>query len=172
MAAKPIEKKVVDAIIVDWRIGQLSQRKIADKYHVSNGVVAKICKGVEQDVAPIVSAGVQYKQALSAHDERMVSAVSEAVDEIVQIKKFFRTGNMILARNVVAKVQADGKNASYQDLNAAASAIAKTQESVLGKAPAVAVQVNTGDGAQITAVEIDRSPASVNAARDFLASVV
>ncbi|MBK7282961.1 hypothetical protein [Candidatus Aalborgicola defluviihabitans] len=65
MAARPMEKSVVDAILLDWRLGQLSQQRIAEKHKFSKGAVNKICKGVEQDVASIVTAGIQYQQALS-----------------------------------------------------------------------------------------------------------
>jgi transcriptional regulator with XRE-family HTH domain len=111
----------------------LSQQKIAEKHKVSKGAVNKICKGVEQDVASIVTAGVQYQQALSQHDDRIVNAVSKTVDEISKRLNFFRGANMLVARTVVSKVQTDGTNASYQDLNAAATALGRAQESVVGK---------------------------------------
>jgi hypothetical protein len=135
MAAKPISKAVSDAILIDWRIGRLSQRELADKHKVSAGLVNKICKGVEQDVAPIVNAQVQVNQALSSHDERMVNAVHEAVDEIGRMQKFFRGANMLVANTVAAKVKREGQNASFKELASAAQALGRTQESVLGKAP-------------------------------------
>lgn len=135
MAAKPINKEVSDAILIDWRIGRLSQRELADKHKVSAGVVNKICKGVVQDVAPIVNAQVQINQALAGHDERMVNAVHDAVDEIARFQKFFRGGNMLVANTVVAKVKEQGKSASFLELAQAATALTKTQDAVLGKSP-------------------------------------
>lgn len=135
MAAKPVNKAVSDAILIDWRIGRLSQRDIAEKHKVSAGLVNKICKGVEQDIAPIVNAQVQVNQALAGHDERMVNAVHEAVDEIARFKTFFRGANMLVANTVASKVKEEGKRASFKELASAAQALGRTQESVLGKAP-------------------------------------
>lgn len=135
MAAKPIDKAVTDAIRVDWRVGQLSQREIAGKHKLSIGSVNKICKGVEQDGVPIVNAGIQYQQALSGHDEPMVNAVNAVVDELAKLHKFFRGANVLVANTVASKVKEQGKNASFLELSQAASALGRTQESVLGKGP-------------------------------------
>jgi hypothetical protein len=142
MAAKSIEKSVVDAVLLDWRVGQLSQQRIAEKYKVSKGAVNNICKGVEQDGAAIVTAGVQYQQALSGHDDRMVTALTSAVDEVSKRLQYFRGASMLVAKTVASKVQKDGMSASYQDLNAAAHALGRMQESVLGKSPDTTI-VNT-----------------------------
>lgn len=133
MAAKSMDKPVVAAILLDWRLGQLSQQKIAEKHKVSKGAVNKICKGVEQDAAAIVTAGIQYQQALSAHDDRIVSAVTATVDDIAKRLNYFRGASMLVARTVASKVQADGTSASFQDLNAAATALGRAQESVIGR---------------------------------------
>ena len=79
MAAKPLPTAVKDAIITDWRLGQMSIRQIAEKYKVSHGVVGKICKGLDQDIAPIEDAGIQYRKALQQHDGQIVDAVESHV---------------------------------------------------------------------------------------------
>lgn len=142
MAAKPVDKALAAAILIDWRVGQLSQQQIAEKHKVSKGLVNKLCKGIEQDGAAIVTAGVQYQQALSGHDDRMVTALTNAVDQVTKRLQFFRGASMLVAKTVASKVQQDGMNASYQDLNAAAYALGRAQESVLGKAPETAI-INT-----------------------------
>jgi hypothetical protein len=139
VAARPIPKEVVDAVLIDWRIGRLSQQDIAERHRVSKGTVNKICKGVPQDFASIVTAGVQFNQALAPHDDRIVTAIHDAVEEELRLRKFFRGANMLVANTVATKVREQGKSASFQDLNAAASALGRTQESVLGKAPEVVV---------------------------------
>jgi hypothetical protein len=108
MAAKSIDKSVAEAILVDWRVGQLSQQKIAEKHKVSKGLANKLCKGVEQDGAAIVTAGVLFQQALSGHDDRMVTAMTAAVDDISRKLKFFQGASMLVAKAVVSKVQQDG----------------------------------------------------------------
>ena len=85
MAAKPLSDSITKDIIADWRTGAFSQQKLADKHKVSKGVVNKLCKGVEQDTASIVTAGVNYKQGLSAHDDRNVTAVTAVVDDITSL---------------------------------------------------------------------------------------
>jgi hypothetical protein len=149
MAAKPVDKAVAAAILIDWRVGQLSQQQIAEKHKVSKGLANKLCKGVEQDGAAIVTAGVQYQQALSGHDDRMVTAMTTAVDEITRKLKFFHGASMLVAKTVASKVQQDGMNASYQDLNAAAHALGRAQVSVLGKSPDTVI-VNTTNAVQNT----------------------
>ena len=139
MAAKPTPKAVIDAILIDWRIGQSSQNEIAEKHRVSKGLVNKTCRGVEQDVKGIVTAGVAYREALSAQDDRIVTAVTAAVDEITRRLEFFRNVNMLVARTVATKVQSDGMNATYQELSAAATALSRAQDAVLGKSPQTVV---------------------------------
>lgn len=167
MAAKSIEKSVVDAILLDWRVGQLSQQRIAEKHKVSKGAVNKICKGVEQDVASIVTAGIQYQQALSSHDDRIVTAVTAAVDEIARKLKFFQGASMLVAKTVASKVQQDGMNASYQDLNSAAHALGRAQVSVLGKSPDMLVH-NTN--AVQTTLTLVYTPEEVRAINEMLES--
>lgn len=53
MAARPLNKAIADAVVVDWRLGQMSQRDLADKHKISVGMVSKLCKGVEQDMLPL-----------------------------------------------------------------------------------------------------------------------
>src|SRR5512139_294465 len=89
MAAKPIESAKADAIVADWRVTELSQQAIAEKHGVSKGMVNKLCKGVERDGHAIVTAGVQYRQALAAHDDRIVTAIEHEVDERTKHIQFF-----------------------------------------------------------------------------------
>lgn len=137
MAAKALDKSIADAIIVDWRIGQLSQREIADKHGVSNGMVAKLTKGVERDVSSIVSAGIQYQQALHAHDERIVSAVEDVVSAAVKRAEWL---NCQALKNVQEAMSAECAN--QNDYRARADTISKAKDVVLGKTPDTAIQIN------------------------------
>ena len=65
----------------------------------------------------------------------MVNAVHEAADEIIRAKKFFHGANMLVANTVAVKVKESGRNATFLELAQAATALTKTQEAVLGKAP-------------------------------------
>ena len=140
MAAKPLDPEKVARIITDWRLGQMSQRQIAEKHKVSNGVVAKLTKGVEHDVSSIVSDGIQYKQALQAHDERIVSAVEEAVDERVKQMEWL---NKAALKNVSEAMKAECAN--QNDFRARADTIVKAKETVFGKGVETAIQINNGN---------------------------
>jgi hypothetical protein len=135
MAAKPIDKSVTEGILIDWRIGRMSQRDIANKHKVSAALVNKTCKGIPQDVAAIVNTGIQYEQALSDHGERMVNAVQDVVHDAVRNKRFFDNAHVLVAQVTVKKVNTEGEAASFQDLNAAANTITKAREGVMGKTP-------------------------------------
>lgn len=156
MAAKPLPQAIKDAILTDWRVGQMSQRQIAEKHGVSNGVVAKLTKGVEQDVAPIVSAGVQYQQALHAHDERIVSAVEKTVNTIVSRLEWL---NEQALRNVKESMQAGCENQS--DFRSRALTINAAKETLVGKTPDTAIQINNQQSAPVSKIEweiVDHTP--------------
>jgi hypothetical protein len=138
MAAKPLDSVLIDDILIDWRLGQLSQRQIAEKRGVSNGVVAKITKGVARDVGSIVSAGIQYQQALRQHDERIVSAVEQTVSEASKRMEWL---NKAALKNVQEAMSHPCEN--QNDYRARADTISKAKEVVAGKSPDTAIQVNT-----------------------------
>lgn len=159
MARKPLDPKTGDAVLIDWRVGQLSQRDIAEKHKISLGLVNRLCKGVERDMAPIVNAQVQVNQGLANQSERMVNAVHDAADEIVRMQRFFRGANMLVANTVATKVKNDGDKATYKDLASAAVALGRTQESVLGKMPDTVINNsnnNTAQAAVVTPAELRR----------------
>ena len=89
-----------------------------------------------------VSKEVYVKQELSAILERKETMppvernIHDAlVSEQLQLTKFFRGANMLVANTVAAKVKREGQNASFKELASAAQALGRTQESVLGKSP-------------------------------------
>jgi hypothetical protein len=104
-----------------------------------------------------IKAEIQQKDST---DQRVINTLA---DERTKLEAFFRNSNVLIAKTVSTKVQRDGVNAGYAELNAAATAIAKTQESVLGKSPDTIIN-NTVQ----TSVQIDRSPERVRSMRDVL----
>ncbi len=132
MSAKPLDKTVVAAIIVDWRLGRLSQRDIAEKHKVSKGSVNKLCKGLEQDCADIVTAGVEYNQLLAQYDERMITAIMSEVDVQTRYIRFF---NDAAIANVQSAMATPCERQS--DFKARADTILKGRGTVLGKATTV-----------------------------------
>lgn len=154
MAAKPLDKSIVDSIIVDWRVGQLSQQAIADKHEVSKGAVNKICKGIERDGATIVTAGIQYKQALQGHDDRIVTAIETAVDDRVKRQEWL---NVQALQNVKESMAHPCEG--QQDFQRRADTILKAKDTVIGKSPDVAVQINNNT-AQPKTLSVDPIAAS------------
>lgn len=106
--------------------------------------------------ATLVQKKVEAKQTLTSVDSEIATksdidrnVINEAVAEQLQLTKFFRGANMMVAKTVASKVQRDGMNASYQDLNSAAHALGRAQVSVLGKSPDTVI-VNTTNAVQNT----------------------
>lgn len=142
MAGKATPKETIDKIVSAWRTGEYSQRELAKKFGVSAGLVAKYTKGVDQDVSAIVSAGVQYKQGLEAHREQsahIAEAIEIAVDERTKHIQFF-TNAAIKNVEEALKAPCEGQ----QDFKARAETIIKGKETVLGKQPDTAIQINNG----------------------------
>lgn len=139
MAAKPIDPELAATIVAEWRTGEFSQQDLADKHGVSKGVVNKLCKGVEQDTAAIVTAGVQYRQALAGHDDRNVTAVTMAVDERTKHIQFFNNATL---KNLSVMVKKVGESTSIMEHRIAQAAIKDGRETVLGKTPDTAIQIN------------------------------
>jgi len=93
---------------------------------------------IEEDVnARKASAFVAKKKQRLAPVEREIH--NAVVSERMQHIKLFQNGNLLIANTMLGKVKTDGENASYQDLNAAASAVTKAQENILGKQPGTVI---------------------------------
>ena len=147
MAAKPINPVIAEAIITDWRLGQMSQRQIADKHGVSNGKVAGLTKGVEQDAASIVSSGVAYKQALKLNDERIVSAVEREVDKQTKWLDWLHTAMMKNAQESMSAKCNDQKDHFMR-----ARTLQTSKEGIVGKDPDVVLNNN-----MLTINKVERS---------------
>jgi len=137
MAAASIDNNIKLSIVADWRTGEYSQQQLSDKYEVSKGLVNKLCKGVEQDTSAIVNAGIKYRLGLAAHDDRNVTAINEAVTEHTKHIQFF---NRAAITNVQEAMVHECNN--QNDYRARAETILKGKETVLGKTPDTAIQIN------------------------------
>lgn len=138
MSATPIDPKITEAVVIDWRMGQLSQDDIADKHKISKGMVNKLCKGMIQDAKSTVTVGIQYNQALKNQDDRMVTAIEDTVSKQVQRMEWLNTAALKNASDAM-KAPCDGQ----VDFKHRADTISKAKEVLVGKNPEIAVQVNT-----------------------------
>jgi hypothetical protein len=139
MAAHPISNEKREKILVDWRMGKMSQEHISQVHKVSKGAVNAICKGVEQDGQAIVTVGVQYKQELAKQDDRMMTAVVNEVDERTRHVLFFQNATLKNVSLMMTKVTANMPVLDHQRVQAT---LKDGKEVVLGKQPDVAVQIN------------------------------
>lgn len=150
MAAIPLNPDVCAAIVADWRTGAFSQQDLADKHNVSKGAVNKLCKGVEQDTAAIVTAGVAYKVGLSEHDDRNVTAVTAVVDERTKHIQFFTSAAL---KNVSVAVKKIGNETSQAEHRMCADTIRIGRETVLGKTPDTAIQISNNQSSTLSLPE-------------------
>ena len=146
MAAKPINSEVAKNVVADWRTGNYSYSELAGKHKISKAKVGQLCKGVEQDLAPIVDAGTQYKCGLAGQDRRIVDAISGVVDERTRHIMFF---NNATEHNIAVMLAKVSEETSIMEHRIAQAAIKDGKEVVLGKAPETAIQVNNG-GSQLS----------------------
>jgi len=153
MAAISLDNVVVSKIIADWRTGAFSQQALADKHKVSKGAVNKLCKGVEQDMTAIVTAGIQYQSGLAAQDDRIVTAVTAVVDEAASRMEWL---NKAALKNVQEAMNADCEN--QQDYKHRADTVLKAKEAVFGKTPEVVIQ-----NANVQGVEVNSHTMSADA---------
>lgn len=91
------------------------------------------------------------------------------VSERLKLETFFRNASVLVAKTVTSKLQKESADASFQDLNAASSALTKAQENVLGKQPETVI--NNANTMQ-TAIAIDRSPERVKEIREMLDAAI
>lgn len=144
MSAKPIPQKTIDAVLLDWRVTDLSQRALAAKHKISTGAIGRLCKGVVRDIQPIVSAivsaSMQDRRGIQAHDERMMSAIVSEVNQKVADLERIRACSLIVIDATMQKVE-EG-NLTMPDLLCAQNVIKVGKENIVGKSPDTAIQIN------------------------------
>ena len=106
-----LKQSITEAIVADWRTGQYSQDKLADKHKVSKGTVNRLCKGVSRDLVDLVKSGITYKVGIAElceyDDDYAVPAVAEAVELRTAQINFFNTAQGNLARIALKRIQQD-----------------------------------------------------------------
>lgn len=113
--------------------GSISKRSNAEGWKVND---RKLFVSEEVQVKQRLCEILEKKETLSPPERNIHD---ELVSEQLQIRKFFRGANMLVANVVATKVKEQGKASSFQELASAAVALGRTQESVLGKAPEMVI---------------------------------
>jgi transcriptional regulator with XRE-family HTH domain len=123
-------------ILADFNIGK-SQNELAKKYEVSPATINKLCKGVEPKHLDKVNALTRINTELVGESEYQVNAIHKEVDERTKHIQFF-TGAAI--QNVQEAMTGHCEN--QNDYRARADTILKGRETVIGKTPDTAIQIN------------------------------
>ena len=125
-------------ILADFHTGK-SQNYLAKKYEVSPATINKLCKGVEPKHIETVNALTAINTALSEESEYEVNAIHREVEERTKHIQFF---NNAALKNVQAAVRKIGEQTSQAEHRMLAETILKGRETVLGKTPDTAIQIN------------------------------
>ena len=125
-----------EKILADFHAGK-SQRELAKRYEVSPATINSLCKGIEPKNIDKVNTLTRIKTELAAQSEYEVNAIHSEVEERTKHILFF---NAAAIRNVQEAM--NEPCASQQDFKARAETIVKGRETVLGKSPETAVQIN------------------------------
>ena len=125
-----------EKILAQFHAGA-SQNELAKRFEVSPATINKLCKGIEPKNVDKVNTLTRIKTELAEQTEHEVNAVQKEVDERMKHILFF---NSAAIRNVQEAM--NEPCASQQDFRARAETIVKGRETVLGKSPETAVQIN------------------------------
>lgn len=137
-------------IMADWHVGK-TQAALAEDYNCSLGTINKMCKGVERKNVSKVKVLVETKQELADQNEFEVKAVYKEVEDRTKHIQFF---NDCAVKNVKQAMEAGCEG--QLDFKHRADTIVKAKETVIGKTPEVAIQVNNNSLATIPTEELMR----------------
>lgn len=135
-----------EKILADFHIGK-SQNELAKKYEVSPATINKLCKGVIPKHLENVNALTRINTELAGESEYQVNAIHKEVDERTRHIQFF-------THSAIQNVQEamTGKCENQNDYRARADTILKGRETVIGKTPDTAIQINNTQQTAIAAV--------------------
>jgi hypothetical protein len=140
-------------IVADWRTGSYTIRTLAEKYRVGKSFVGNLVKGVEKDTSQIVDSLVKGKQGLALLDGRNIESVLEVVDSKTKHLIYFSSVAIQNVQEAMARPCMD-----QMDFKCRAETILKGKETVIGKEPTTAVQINnsqTVDNRSVTPIEYE-----------------
>ncbi len=151
MGSRHVSPDLRHKILADWRTGEYSQRDLALKHEVSSGYVAKLTKGIQKDLSEVVSAGIKYRTELLQGSEHTAHALEAVVDAKTRHIAFFADATV---KNVSMMMTKLTRKTTIDEHKLAQDAILKGRETVLGKSPDTAVQVNQTAGIAPQKIEI------------------
>ncbi len=139
-----------ELILADFHIGK-SQNELAKIYEVSPATINKLCKGLIPKNADKVNELTRINIEMAAQSEYEVNAIHKEVDERTKHIQFFTHAAV---KNVKEAMSSPCE--SQADYQRRADTISKGKETVLGKQPDTAIQINnSGDIRTIELVALD-----------------
>lgn len=131
-------------LVADISTNQFSVRELGKKYGVSNATVQKYKDDADLQSEQVVNAGIAYKTGLAViGDSVKVNAIVNAVDERTQHLMFFTHAAVKNVQEAMSSLCE-----SQSDYQRRADTISKGKDTVLGKQPDTAVQINNGNQTQ------------------------
>jgi hypothetical protein len=145
-----LDEKQKKRLLDDLLKGTESVRVLAKRYGVSNATIQKYKYSIDPESERIVNAGIAYKTALSEiREPEKVNAIVNAVDERTKHLIFFNNSalkNQQLANNRLKQKEHD---VELSELEAHSRITARNKETVLGKSPDTAIQVNNNEAPRL-----------------------
>ena len=135
-----LDEKQKKRLLDDLLKGTESVRVLAKRYGVSNATIQKYKDSIDPESERIVNAGIAYKTALSEiREPEKVNAIVNAVDERTRHLMFFTNSALKNQQLANRKLTQD---APIADIEAHSRITARNKETVLGKQPDTAIQIN------------------------------
>ncbi len=142
-----LDEKQKKRLLDDLLKGTDSVRVLAKRYGVANATVQKYKDSIDPESERIVNAGIAYKTALyEIREPEKVNAIVNAVDERTRHLLFF--ANSALRNQQLANKKLN-ENLPIADLEAHSRITARNKETVLGKQPDTAIQVNNNESPRL-----------------------
>lgn len=127
-----------EKIMAEFHVGR-SQNELAKIYEVSPATINKLCKGLVPKNLDKVNALTRIGIDMAAQSECEVNAINKEVDERTKHIQFFTNCAVLNVKESMAMACAD-----QSDYKSRAETINKGRETVLGKTPDTAIQINVG----------------------------
>lgn len=155
MAKKRVNfDEVKPLIVADWRTGAYTIRDLAAKHKVSHTFVNKLTKSVECDTESTVSKIVELNQDIARLDLQAVYSVNEVANNRIRFETQSNARMELVSMKAMEMLDTIDKPS---DITPIIGALKTHRESVLGKSPDTAIQINNTTSAptQITRRIID-----------------
>ncbi len=137
-------------ILAEWKVGK-TQNRLAKDFNVSPATVNKLCKGIAQTNIDLVNTQTLIDTDLASKSEYEVNAIRTEVDFRTRHLIYFQNSAMrnqeladVLLNDRGGKTGEDGL--SFIMLDAHSKTTLRNKETVLGKQPDTAIQINNNLG--------------------------